>query len=208
MKSSDDASLGDIKLSLPVKIAYPVLEDFLEKKMIGRKISASNKEGGETNYAEILEIGVGESSKKNFDIALDVSFKALASVVKGKEGRAILHLSLKFNEEEQRLGIQEYKLEGKNKSWLADKFLQVLVNNWMKEKLKRKMSFELHPLIQERLQEVNSKLGEDMEVRKGIALSGVIKDFRVKDIVAGQSLLLVIVEAEGSALVDVKEIRF
>jgi hypothetical protein len=195
-------------LNLPVKISYKVLEAYLRKELVGEVIRDDHSEQETSEYAQILALSLRKSGKENFDLALILRIKTLTSFFKNKILRLNFHASLQFEKQEQEIFVEDYSLEGENRSWLMNKFIQVLANTFMYSSLKKKMRFNFSPVIEEQLKGINNKLNSQLEVFEGIFLSGKLKNFRVTEIVPGEDHLLVSVAAAGNGVVNVKELNF
>ncbi|MEG9327021.1 DUF4403 family protein [Salinimicrobium catena] len=198
----------NLVLNLPVKISYKVLEAYLRKELLGEVIRDDHSKEETSEYAQILALSLRKSGKENFDLALILRIKTLTSFFKNKILRLNFHASLQFEKEKQEISVNDYSLEGENRSWLMNKFIQVLANTFMYSSLKKKMRFDFRPVIEKQLEEINQKLTSHLEVFDGIFLTGKIQDFRITEIVPGEDYLLVSVAAAGSGLVNVQELNF
>ncbi len=201
-------SKENVILNLPVKINYKVLEGYLRNELIGEVIRDDHSEGETSDYAQILALSLRKSQKENFDLALNLRVKTLTSFFKNKILRLTFHSSLQFDKEKQEISVIDYSLEGENRSWLMNKFMQVLANTFMYSSLKKKMVFNFDPVIEKQQEEINKKLSSQYEVFAGINLAGKLQKFRVTEIVPGEDHLLVSVAASGHAVVNVKELNF
>lgn len=201
-------SKESVILNLPVKINYKVLEGYLRNELIGEIIRDDHSEGETSDYAQILALSLRKSQKENFDLALNLRVKTLTSFFKNKILRLTFHSSLQFDKEKQEISVIDYSLEGENRSWLMNKFMQVLANTFMYSSLKKKMVFNFDPVIEKQQEEINKKLSSQYEVFAGINLAGKLQKLRVTEIVPGEDHLLVSVAASGHAVVNVKELNF
>lgn len=198
----------NIVLKLPIKMDFVVLEEYLQNKLIGEKISSTNKKEEEVNYLEILDVSLQKSLKESFDFALSIQFKNLTSIFRNKKGGVLLHLSLDFNESLQEITVKDHVLEGETKNWLMNKSLQALANTFLYGKMKEKMKFNFRPLIEKQLVALNKKLETPMEAAEGVEVSGNLNDFRVREIIPGNSFFLISVELDAYAFLDIKKIDF
>ena len=197
----------NIKLDLPVKISYHVLEDVLQAKLVGEQIGMEDSKGTVKNYVEVLGANLGKSQEQNFDLSLNLKLKTLTTFFKNKEVNLLVHLALSFDEVEQVLEVKEYELEGQSKSWFMDNSLETLANTLIYKKIKNKMRLDLKPHIEEQLGQVNKKLGEEMETAPGVFLSGNVNILRVTEIIPGDTLLLILLEIGAYGFIDIKEIK-
>lgn len=200
-------SEANLDFSVPVKIAYPVLDKFLKQKLIGEIISKDGSQAKGNNYAQILDISVQKSEIPGFDLCLDLSLQTLTTFFKNKHLRILFHASLELDREEQRIFLKDYTADGQSKSWLADQMIETLVNKLMYAKLKKKLNFEFMPHIRKNLDELNEKLENEMEARKGVHILGAMRTLEISGIKFGENDLWVYVKVQGSGLVEIKEIK-
>lgn len=198
----------NVVLRLPVKIGYKVIEGFLRNELVGEVVRDDHSDGDTTEYAEILALSLRKSPKENFDLLLMLRLRTLTSFFKNKIVRMSFHAALEFKSEEQEVFVKDYTLEGENRGWLMNKFIQVLANTFMYSSLKKKMKFNFQPVIEKKIAEINQKLSLGTDVFDGISLSGKIHGFRISGLIPGEDHLLVMVEASGNTVVDVKKINF
>ncbi|HSP12041.1 MAG TPA: DUF4403 family protein [Salegentibacter sp.] len=200
-------SLQDkISIRIPVKIGFDVLDNALRDKMVGERIETENKDGEVSSYAQILDAALIKSDKEGYDLALDIKFLTLTSLFKNKEGRIHLHLAIEFDPGEQEIMVKDYKLEGKSNNWLLDKSLQAVANTFIYDKIKNKMKLDFSPHIEKQLREINKKLEEKIKPSEEISLSGYLENFRIVDIIPGESLFLISIEIEGFAIAELTKI--
>lgn len=197
----------NIKLNLPVKINYRVLEDVLQKKLVGEQIGIEDSNGTVKNYVEVLDANLGKSQQANFDLTLNLKLKTLTTLFKNKEVNLLVHITLGFDKVDQVIDVKEYELEGQSKSWLMDNSIETLANTLIYKKIKNKMRLDLKPHIKEQLGKVNKKLGEEMEAAPGVFLSGNVNILKVAEIIPGDTLLLILLEISAYGFVDIKEIK-
>ena len=208
MEQEQKKPQNNILLKVPVRIEYSVIEKYLQEKLVGENIKSQDEDGDVTNYAEILGVSIEKSTIEEYDFVLHVEFKTLTSFFRNKRSSFLFYVSIGFDEQEQEIEITDYKLEGTGKNWFVNKSLQAVANTFMYEKLKKKMNFDFDPHIDKQLEEVNSKLAHRLEVTEGVLLSGHLNTFRVTGIIPGKSHIIININVEGSALVDINEINF
>ncbi|MDT0691131.1 DUF4403 family protein [Salegentibacter sp. F188] len=205
IKNIEDSPQGKVIIALPVRAEYYVLEDLLRKKLVGEKVK-TEKNGKTSTYAEILDVVLERSLEEEYDLVLELKVRALTSVFRNKEGRLLINLSIDFHEEEQVIMIKDYKLDGNTRNWLLNNFLETVANIFMYNKLKEKMRFDFLPHIQEQLKTINEKLQNRVEPQKGIFVSGDLESIRIRDIVPQEKHLLLKLDIEGMANVDIEKI--
>lgn len=197
----------NIKLNLPVKISYSVLENVLQEKLVGEQIGMEDSKGTVKNYAEVLGANLGKSQESNFDLTLNLKIKTLTSLFKNREVTLMVHIALGFDELEQVIDVKKYELEGQSKNWLMDNSLETLANTLIYNKIKNKMKLDLKPHINEQLSTANQKLENEILAAPGVFLSGNVNTLRVAEIIPGDTLLLILLEISAYGFIDVKEIK-
>lgn len=207
MEKSQD-SKENVTLKLPVKINYKVLESYLRNELVGEVIRDDHSDGDTTDFAEILALSLRKSPKENFDLSMILRLRTLTSFFKNKIVRMSFHAALEFKSQEQEVSVKDYTLEGENRSWVMNKFIQVLANTFMYSSLKKRMKFSFQSLIEKKIADINDKLAVGTEVFEGISLSGKIQHFRISGLIPGEDHLLVLVEVSANTLVNIKEINF
>ncbi|MDT0645871.1 DUF4403 family protein [Zunongwangia sp. F260] len=198
---------GKVVIALPVRAKYSALEELLRKKLIGEKIKKEN-DGKISTYAEIMDVAMERSLEEEYDLVLELKLRALTSLFRNKEGRLLVKLAIDFNEEEQVVTIRDYNLDGNTGNWLLNNFLESVANIFMYNKLKEKMRFELLPLIRKQLENINDKLQDKIEPKKGIFVFGDLENIRVREIIPQEKHLLVKVDIEGMANVEIENLEF
>lgn len=206
MEATTLDSRYNVVLKLPVKINYKVLEAYLQKKLKGKILSKGKADGGSSDTARIQEISLGRSPLEEFDLAVHLQIALLTSFFRNRQIKMVVHLSLGFREAEQEVLIQRYKLEGENNGWFVDKAVETFINNFMYSKLKEKMKFDIRPVVAEKLEGLNKKLGTGLEVMEGMNITGKVSEFRVKEVIPGQRTLLVAVHILGNNVLNIQEI--
>lgn len=208
MEKPVSASQGGIKIHLPVKIDYSVLETYLRKRMKGEKIQVEKENGGFKTYAEITGFSLEKSRLEEYDLAVFIRYKTLTTFFRNREGEIRVDLSLYFDEDRQEVLVTDYKLKGNSEGWLMNTVLPSVINTFLHKKLKSKMKFAFQSKIDEQVNSLNAKLEQQVRATEGVYLSGELNKFKVADIIAGSSHFLVSVEIEGTALAEIKSIDF
>lgn len=207
MDENTTFSEANIDLKIPIKIGYPILDKYLKQKLIGEIISKDGSQDQGNNYAQILDISVKKSELEGFDICLDLSLQTLTTFFKNKHIRILFHASLELDRDEQRIFLKDYTADGQSNSWLADQMIETLVNKLMYAKLRKKLNFEFMPHIRENLEELNEKLENEMEARKGVHILGAMETLEISGIKFGAKDLWISVKVKGSGLVEIREIK-
>lgn len=206
METTSQESRYNVVLNLPVKISYKVLETYLQKKLLGKVLSKGKADGSTSDTARIQKIGLERSPLDDFDLAVHLQLKMMTTLFRNKEIKIVVHLSVAFREKEQEVLVPRYKLEGENNGWLINTAVETLINNFLYSKLKEKMKFDIRPLIRQKLEGINQKLGNGLEVADGINITGKVNEFLVKEVIPGQRTLLVAVHILGNNVLNIQKI--
>ncbi len=206
MKKVNPENNYNVILRLPVKIDYNVLEGYLQKKLLGKVLSKGKANGQTSDHARIQMINLERSKVEDYDLAVKMQLRLLTTFFKNKEIKATAHLSLGFNEAEQEVLIRKFKVEAENNGWFTNTFVEALINNFLYSRLKKKMKFDIRPIVATQLQKLNHKLSGALRVTEGINITGKIDEFRIKEIIPGQKTLLVAVSIRGNNVLNIDNI--
>lgn len=207
MNVTNDFNDQNINITLPVIIGYPILNKYLRQKLVGEIISKENAAGEKSNYAQILDVSIGKSEMDDFDICLDINLQTLTSLFKNKQVKIYFHAALDLDQELQQISLKDFEVDGKTKNWIADKLMETVVNNWMYDKLKKKMNFNLMPHIEEKVGSLNEKLENKLEAKEGVHLLGSLDKFEVCNLKAGENELWVSFTISGTGIVELEKLE-
>lgn len=206
MEATSPESRHNVILHLPVKISYKVLETYLQKKLLGKVLSKGQAGGGSSDTARIQNITLRRSQLEDFDLAVQLQLNLLTRFFRNKEIKMVVHLALAFREVDQEILIQRYRLDGENTGWFTNRLVESLINNFLYSKLRKKMRFDIRPLVAQKVEDINKKLKEGMEVADGINITGNLSEFRVEEVIPGQRTLLVAVNVLGNNVLNIQKI--
>ncbi|MFZ0490664.1 MAG: DUF4403 family protein [Salegentibacter sp.] len=203
-----NSSEEKIMLKLPVRISFGAIEEFLRDSFIGETIGHEDKNGKMTNYASVLGLSFQKSPKEEYDISVELQVKMLTSFFHNRVVSLSVHASLFFDEDQEELGIKDYKLESHMHNWLLNKTLQTMINGLFYGKLKKKMSIDFRPHIRKQLEQANEKLSNRLQPLAGIFLSGHLEQLQILEVTVEQKHFKVMVELEANAGLEVEAIPF
>ena len=206
METAAEAYKENVKIQIPVKVDYKVLNNFLQKKFQGKILSKGKADGTTSDHARILEIALHRSQKEDFDLCLHTKLQLLTRLFRNKEIETDIHLSLRFSEVSQQVFIERYELEGENNSWLVNNAIEVIINTFLYSKIKGKMQADLRPIISKQLENINIKLLQGLELKDGVFLSGKVERVHILGVVPGLDHLLVSVLILSNNQLNLKNI--
>jgi len=198
----------NLDVTIPVKIGYPVIDEILKAKSIGEIIGKEDSEGKKSNYAQILDISMRKSELANYDLCLTIDLQTLTNLFKNKQIRVYFYAALKLDAAEQRMCLEDYKIDGKTNNWITDQFLEMVVNKWMYDKLKKKMNFNFMPHIKKNLKSLNEKLENKLEAKEGVNLIGSLENLELSNLKAGENDLWISVTVKGTGFVELTKLDF
>lgn len=207
MEVRNDFNDQNINLTVPVIIAYSVLDKYLREKLVGEIISKENSEGKKSNYAQILDVSISKSDLEDFDLCLDINLQTLTSLFKNKQVKVLFHAALQLDRELQHISLKDFEVDGKTRNWFADKLLETVVNTWMYEKLKKKMNFDFLPHIEEKIGALNEKLENRLEAKEGVHLIGSLDKLEISNLKAGENELWISVSISGTGIVELEKLE-
>lgn len=201
-------SENNILITLPVNLAYAAIDGYLKENYTGEIIKEEKENGKISQYAEILDMSLERSEEEEFDIAVDVTFKNLTSIFRNKVGRILLHLSLNFDEAQQEIYVDRFKLKGNSGGWLMDNAMEAMANTFLHKKIKNKMVFNFRAIIEEQLGDLNKKLEDPYKVKEGINLYGNLKNFRIQRIIPKIRHFYLLLTIQADAVMDIDRLDF
>ena len=196
----------NINITIPVIINYQVLTRYIGGKLVGEILSNENKEGEKSNYAMVLDVSIEKSNLEGFDLLLKVTLKTLTNLFKNREVEIFLHAALELDKDLQHVSLKDYEVDGKTNNRFADRLLETIINKWMYKKLKKKMFFDLMPLIEEKLVAINLELKDKLEAKEGVNLLGSLDKVGISKITAGDKELWISVSIIGTGLIELEKL--
>jgi len=203
MKKNETTDNG-ISIQIPVKITLTALEKVLQEKLVGYQIQKEEAKGQQ--YGKILAVHLS-NGKPGFDVCIRQQVLMKTMLFKNKTISFSFQLKFDFDEEQQEIIIKNYQVEGEQKAWLTNRLLKTMMTLLMKKKLSGNSKLFLTPKISEFLQQINQKLENIIEVKKGVQLFGAINDFKIQNLYFKEDAVVVLVKLEGNLAAEVSEIE-
>ena len=197
----------NINITVPVVIGYQVLTRYIGGKLVGEILSNDNKEGEKSNYAMVLDVSIEKSNLEGFDLLLNITLKTLTNLFKNREIKILFHAALELDKDLQHVSLKDFEIDGKTTNRIADKLLETITNKWMYKKLKKKMFFDLMPLIEEKVAAINLELENKLEAKDGVHLIGSLNTVKICKISAGEKELWVSILVHGTGLLEIVKLE-
>jgi len=197
----------NISITIPVIIGYKILEKYLGGKLVGKILSNENKQGEKSNYAMVLDVSIEKSNLEGFDLLLNITLRTLTNLFKNREVKIFFHAALELDKELQQVSLKDFEIDGKTQNRFADRLLETVVNNWMYSKLKKKMHYDLMPLLKEKVTALNLELENKLEAKAGVNLLGSIDKVEISNLRAGEKDLCISVSVLGTGLIELEKLE-
>jgi hypothetical protein len=208
MNNDQEATNQDILLSIPIKVSFISLKNYLNKEFKGKIISRDNSNGKRINYFKILEIDIAKSTIKKYNLELIVKLETLTTLYKSRELEISIQTFVNMDMESQKIYIETYKIDSTGKSWFANQMLKSVINTFMYRKFIKKLNIELLPIITENLMLLNAKLASKIEIKSGISVLGALNDLTVTHFEIKQKNIWIIVTLNGWGIIEVENLDF
>ncbi len=193
-----------ISIQIPVKIKLEALEKVLQQKLVGFKIQ--KEEGSSKQFGEILSLKLFPG-EPGYDVCIQQEVLMKTVLFNNKKINFSFQLKLGYEEETQELKIEDYKVDGEHKTWLANKLLKIIMTILFKKKLGGNSKFLVTPKLNELLDQLNKKLENIIEVKKGILLFGAINSFQIINLYFKENGLIALVSLKGELAAEISEIE-
>ena len=196
--------IDGISIQIPIKIKLEAIEKVLQQKLVGFKIQ--KEEGSGKQFGEILslELFPGEVG---YDVCIRQEVLMKTVLFNNRKISFSFQVKLGYDEDTQELKIENYKADGEHKTWLTNKLLKLIMTMLFKKKLGGTSGFLLTPKLNEMLDQLNEKLENIIEVKKGIRLFGAINSFKIIDLYFKETGLIALVSLKGDLAAEVSEIE-
>tara|TARA_R100000935_G_scaffold34660_1_gene55308 strand:+ start:1000 stop:1614 length:615 start_codon:yes stop_codon:yes gene_type:complete len=197
----------NIFITIPVLIDYQVLSKYIGAKLVGEILSNDSNDGDKSNYAMVLDVSIEKSNLEGFDLLLNITLKMLTSLFKNREVKIYFHAALELDNDLQHISLKDFEIDGKTDNRFADKLLETVVNKWMYKKLKKKMFFDLMPIITEKVSSINLELENKLEVKDGVHFIGSLDKVELCKLKAAEKVLWVWISINGIGLLEIEKLE-
>ena len=208
MDNNQEPINQDISLSIPIKIGFVALKNYLNKEFVGKTISKTNSNGKEINYFKILEIEINKSSIDKYNIELIVKLETLTTFYHKRELKISVQTFVKMDVGSQNIYIDTYKIDSKGESWFANQILNPIINTFVSRKISDNANIELLPIIKKNMIQLNEMLASKIEVKSGISILGALENLTITHLEVKRDDIWVIISVNGWGIIDVEDLDF
>lgn len=195
---------NDISITIPVKINFTAIENFLIEKFAGEIISKVDTKGKEIKYAKIIDIKIAKSNSEKYNIEIIIKLQTLTFLYRNRELNITISAELILNVDKQKLFVANYKIDSKGKSWFTDQMLKSILNTFIYQKIIKKLAFDLKPIVKDNLNSINTKLASNFELKEGISLIGSLEDLNISHIKLKDDHLWVLINIKGWGIINIE----
>ncbi|MDQ7917578.1 DUF4403 family protein [Mesonia sp. MT50] len=204
-KSEEENFQEGVFIHIPVKIRLEALEKVFQQKLVGYIIQEDDSEDAK-QFGEILSIHLSPGIE-GYDLLVQQEIKMKTMLFSNKIVKFHFQLKLSYNADEQELQVNDYRVEGEQKSWFANQALKVMMNSIFRNKILKMSKISLLPKLQDLVKDLNKKLAAILEVKKGILLFGNIDKFKIVDLYVKEDCLVARLELAGVLAAEVYELE-
>lgn len=198
----------EIITTLPIKISFTAIENYLLKKYVGEVISKADKNGKIIKYAKILDIRLSKSNAENFNLEIIVTLQSLTFLYNDREFKVTVSTEVKLDIENQVLFIKNYQIDSKGKSWLANQMFESIVNKFNYKKIIEKLAFDLKPILSENLNLINDKLASQLKIKEGVSIIGSLENLTIPYIRIKDEDLWILVNINVWGIINIDSLDF
>lgn len=208
MNSKTATSLEDIALTLPLRISFSTVDAFLNEKFVSTFIKKTNSHGKTTNYFKILDLHLTESSDPNYNLELRMKLQTLTLFFHKKELDVTVQAELRLESASQKLYVEAYKINTQGNHWMANNILKSVLNTFVYKKVIQTLSLDLRPLLVEKIDELNARLGSKLAASPAISILGKVKTFNVGHFEIKKNKIWILIKTSGWCVIDVENFAF
>ncbi|WP_178987690.1 DUF4403 family protein [Winogradskyella schleiferi] len=204
MDDSEIPVSNDISITIPVKVNFTAIENYLNEKFAGEIISKVDTKGKEIKYAKIIDIKIAKSNSETYNIEIIIKLQTLTFLYRNRELNITISAELILNVDKQKLFVANYKIDSKGKSWFTDQMLKSIVNTFIYQKIIKKLAFDLKPIVKDNLNSINTKLASNFELKEGISLIGSLENLSISHIKLKDDHLWVLIKIKGWGILNIE----
>lgn len=204
--NSNPTSDQDISVTLPVRIGFDVIEAFLKKRFSGTIISKNDAKGKASQYFIILDLDLTESQTEPYNLQLRLKLKTLTLLFHKKEIEVSILAELRLNIETQKLYVEAYNINSSGESWIANTLLKSVLNTFIYKRIINTLSIDLMPLLQEKIELINTKLASDLKATKNISIMGNVENFIISHFKVKKDVIWVFIHTQGWGVISIDDL--
>jgi len=207
MNSNQNSSDQDISLTLPVKLDFEVLDAFLKKEYNDTNISHKDDKGHTSNYFKILDLKLEESDHPDFNLSLKLHLQPLTLLFNNNTVDVSVLAELRLDVATQKLYVEAYDMDSNGKNWVTNTLLKTVLNTFIYKKVINTLSFDLMPMITEKLAMINAQLASKFKTTNGISIIGNVASFSVSHFEIKNDVIWVLIHSQGWGVISIDDLE-
>ncbi|MGJ8592784.1 MAG: DUF4403 family protein [Aquaticitalea sp.] len=208
MNSNQTTSDQDISITLPIRIGFAAIETFLRKKYVGTVISKKETNGKDANYFKIQDLRLDNCETEPYNLQLTLQLQTLTVLFYKKDIEVTVLASLKLDVETQKLYVHAYKIDSSGDNWIANSILKSVLNTFVYKKIINSLSFDLMPILKEKIEDINTKLAAELKASKNISILGTIDSFTIGHFEIKEDVIWVFIHTQGWCVIAIEDLEF
>ncbi|WP_170245215.1 DUF4403 family protein [Gelidibacter salicanalis] len=207
MNTNQTSSDQDISLTLPVKMDFEVLDAFLKKEYNDTNISHKDDKGNTSNYFKILDLNLEESDHPDYNLSLKLHLQPLTLLFNNNTVDVSVLAELRLDVATQKLYVEAYDMDSNGKNWVTNTLLKTVLNTFIYKKVINTLSFDLMPMITEKLALINAQLASKFKTTNGISIMGNVASFSVSHFEIKNDVIWVLIHSQGWGVISIDDLE-
>ncbi len=208
MKKWTDKPSSMFEINIPVNLPYTFLDKTAKDLVNGYEISNTNDNGKVKKYGKIHSVEITGSKEPKYDVVIALNATLYRTIFKKKVIPIYLHAKLGYDPVKMKIFVSEYKLDPKTENGLYNLSLRAIANKLAYGKILAALQFNVEKEINTQKDAINTYLKKEIELTKGIKLSGVLDVLDLDQIIAQPNQLTCVFTLKGNAKIQVMDISF
>lgn len=208
MNTNSNTPDQGISMTLPLRIDFVAIENLLKKKFIGTNISKTDANGKSSNYFKIVDIHLAESTANTYNLKLIMKLQTLTLLFNHKELEVSVDANLLLDITTQKLYVEAYHINSHGNHWIANNILKTVLNTFIYKKIINTLSVDLTPLLNEKIENLNTKLASKLEATQGISILGTVENFSINHFEIKENKFWVFINTSGWCIVEIEDLNF
>lgn len=208
LKQHEADGKNTLELNIPVQLPYSYLDKMAKEMVTGYIISTTNEKGKEKKYGKIESVELFGSKDPKYDVVIALQATLYKTVFKKKIVPIYLHAKLKYDANQKKIVVQDYKLDPKTENGFYNLSMKAVANKLAYCKIIGNLKFSVEKEINQQKTAINKYLEQKIELTKGVQLSGIVDSVELQDIIAQPTKLVCLFGMKGNVKIEVMEINF
>lgn len=208
LKQNTQKTANDFEINLPVSLPYSYLDKMAKELVTGYEITNTNEKGKVKKYGKIESIEIFGSTEDKYDVVLALNTTLYKTVFKKKIVPIYIHAKLNYDATQKKIVVSSYKLDPKTENGFYNLSMKAIANKLAYKLIINNLKFSVEKEINAQKNAINNYLQQQIELTKGVKLSGIVDAIELQEIIAQPSKLVCLFTMKGNVKIEVMEIQF